>query len=166
MQRKIVAFKMNTQSQSQTQERAYIALLGLAEHFRTHNNIRKSIQCLEAVRNRFALFSPKMHNFYFSSSRSRRSRRKWKPELISKSVKCCLRTQTTLIWPASTSNSRGRFRSRFKDSTTFGSMPPAPFLSSTSNRISPTWLKQSCARRSRTASTTFSGTASCCSKLR
>lgn len=39
---------MNTQTQSQ--ERAYIALLGLAEHFRTTRNIRKSIQCLKAVK--------------------------------------------------------------------------------------------------------------------
>lgn len=38
---------MNTPTQSQ--EKAYIALLGLAEHFRTTRNIRKSIQCLEAV---------------------------------------------------------------------------------------------------------------------
>lgn len=38
---------MNTPTQSQ--ERAYIALLGLAEHFRNTRNIRKSIQCLEAV---------------------------------------------------------------------------------------------------------------------
>lgn len=36
-------------SQSQFEEKAYIALLGLAEHFRTTKNIRKSIQCLEAV---------------------------------------------------------------------------------------------------------------------
>lgn len=40
-------FTMNTPTQSQ--ERAYIALLGLAEHFRTTRNVRKSIQCLEAV---------------------------------------------------------------------------------------------------------------------
>lgn len=45
---------MNTQTQSQ--ERAYIALLGLAEHFRTTRNIRKSIQCLEAV-SKFNFFS-------------------------------------------------------------------------------------------------------------
>lgn len=38
---------MNTATQSQ--ERAYIALLGLAEHFRTTHNIKKSIQCLSAV---------------------------------------------------------------------------------------------------------------------
>lgn len=38
---------MNTPTQSQ--ERAYIALLGLAEHFRKAHNIRKSVQCLEAV---------------------------------------------------------------------------------------------------------------------
>lgn len=48
---------MNTATQSQTQERAYIALLGLAEHFRTTMNIRKSIQCLEAVGTCFASFS-------------------------------------------------------------------------------------------------------------
>lgn len=36
-------------SQSQFEEKAYIALLGLAEHFRATKNIRKSIQCLEAV---------------------------------------------------------------------------------------------------------------------
>lgn len=43
---------MNTPTQSQ--ERAYIALLGLAEHFRNTRNIRKSIQCLEAVRTTFS----------------------------------------------------------------------------------------------------------------
>lgn len=29
-----------------SQDRAYIALLGLAEHFRTTRNIKKAIQCL------------------------------------------------------------------------------------------------------------------------
>lgn len=30
----------------QSQDRAYIALLGLAEHYRTTNNFKKAIQCL------------------------------------------------------------------------------------------------------------------------
>lgn len=30
----------------QSQDRAYVALLGLAEHFRTTKNIKKAIQCL------------------------------------------------------------------------------------------------------------------------
>lgn len=36
-------------SQSQFEEKAYIALLGLAEYFRSTKNIKKSIQCLDAV---------------------------------------------------------------------------------------------------------------------
>lgn len=56
---------MNTQTQSQ--ERAYIALLGLAEHFRTNRNIRKSIQCLEAV---FCMIAKivQSNQFFFSIS--------------------------------------------------------------------------------------------------
>lgn len=53
---------MNTQTQSQ--ERAYIALLGLAEHFRTTRNIRKSIQCLKAVFIK-CLIIPKLHIGFF-----------------------------------------------------------------------------------------------------
>lgn len=94
---KLSLIKMNTQTQSQTQERAYIALLGLAEHFRTTMNIRKSIQCLEAVRTRFALFFTKFTNFLFSSSRSRRYQRRSKPEPTSRSAKCCSLTRITLI---------------------------------------------------------------------
>lgn len=33
----------------QSQDRAYIALLGLAEHFRTKRDIKKSIQCLVCI---------------------------------------------------------------------------------------------------------------------
>lgn len=53
---------MNTPTQSQ--ERAYIALLGLAEHFRNTRNIRKSIQCLEAVR---TMFIVRVFNFILIS---------------------------------------------------------------------------------------------------
>ncbi|XP_070500301.1 MAU2 chromatid cohesion factor homolog [Chironomus tepperi] len=43
-------------STGQSQDRAYVALLGLAEHFRTTKNIKKAIQCLEAL---FAFNPPK-----------------------------------------------------------------------------------------------------------
>jgi len=38
---------MNVSGQSQ--DRAYVALLGLAEHFRTTKNIKKAIQCLVII---------------------------------------------------------------------------------------------------------------------
>lgn len=57
---------MNTQTQSQ--ERAYIALLGLAEHFRTNRNIRKSIQCLEAVFASKFFYCKTIRNFFFFSA--------------------------------------------------------------------------------------------------
>jgi MAternally affected uncoordination len=53
-------------TQSQFEERAYIALLGLAEHFRTTNNIKKSIQCLEAVKNLSNFHE--LFNFYVRKS--------------------------------------------------------------------------------------------------
>jgi hypothetical protein len=37
---------INMAAATQSQDRAYVALLGLAEHFRTTNNFKKAIQCL------------------------------------------------------------------------------------------------------------------------
>lgn len=134
-------------SQSQFEEKAYIALLGLAEYFRSTKNIKKSIQCLDAVccLHFSSLFPIRLllneKTLYITCSYLRfpHYRERWRHELTCKLDRFSSLTQTTRILHISTWTRLGHCRVQCsQDSMTSNMTQPILSRSCTHSRISRT----------------------------